>query len=232
MNKLLFGLILIFSFGGNCQNIAKHGPNDSYFPNAVIFTENGQIIDTKANREKYLLGLHKKWGKVNQEKLSYSVGISPDLKIELFSLLFAKKKSMKSLIIWRKNGDNFLKELEFLSETTLFKTDSNGLKIARKKWVDLCNTHNVSLLVKEMYLPIAIYHNNGRTIQGTTQITEEYKYMNNPNYNLTLTPIYFEPINENQIIEIGQCSGSYKGKYLLLWKKDNTNEWKILFDTN
>ena len=56
--------------------------------------------------------------------------------------------------------------------------------------------------------------------------------MNNPKYSLNLTPIVLELVNERIAIEIGQCSGSYNGKYVLVWEKTKDGQWKVLFDAN
>jgi hypothetical protein len=55
--------------------------------------------------------------------------------------------------------------------------------------------------------------------------------MNNPTYQLTLTPIAVEAAGKDIAFEIGQCSGSYGGKYILVWQKIGNN-WKVLFDSN
>jgi hypothetical protein len=48
---------------------------------------------------------------------------------------------------------------------------------------------------------------------------EEYSYMDNENYALSLQPTIVDLINENTIFEVGQCSGTYNGKCFLDWKK-------------
>ena len=71
-----------------------------------------------------------------------------------------------------------------------------------------------------------------RTAEGRTALTNEYAYMNNPNYRLKLNPILVEPVSNDIVFEFGQCEGSYNGKYVLVWQKTKNGEWQVLFDTN
>ena len=56
--------------------------------------------------------------------------------------------------------------------------------------------------------------------------------MNNKNYRLKLEPLIVKPVSKNLVFEIGQCSGSYDGKYILVWGKDVDGMWKIIIDSN
>ncbi|MEM6697813.1 MAG: hypothetical protein AAF599_05420, partial [Bacteroidota bacterium] len=87
-------------------------------------------------------------------------------------------------------------------------------------------------LVEQLYTDNAIYYNHKPVVVGTERITAEYSYMNNPDYSLKLVPLTVEPANKNIVFEIGQCSGSYNGKYVLIWKKVADGVWKILLDSN
>ena len=61
---------------------------------------------------------------------------------------------------------------------------------------------------------------------------KEYSYMNNKNYRLNLQPLIVKAVNASFAFEIGQCSGSYNGKYILIWKIDSDGSWKIFIDSN
>jgi len=87
-------------------------------------------------------------------------------------------------------------------------------------------------LITNTYVENAVYYNNNRLTIGTDHIIKEYQYMNNPAYQLTLIPIILEGVNETLAFEIGQCSGSYGGKYILVWGKRKGTSWKIIFDSN
>ena len=56
--------------------------------------------------------------------------------------------------------------------------------------------------------------------------------MNNKNYHLQLHPLVVKAVNPNFVFEIGQCTGSYAGKYILIWEKDSDGKWKITADSN
>jgi ketosteroid isomerase-like protein len=56
--------------------------------------------------------------------------------------------------------------------------------------------------------------------------------MSNESYQLTLNPITIETVNPETVFEIGQCEGSYNGKYILIWKKQTDGQWRIWVDSN
>jgi hypothetical protein len=56
--------------------------------------------------------------------------------------------------------------------------------------------------------------------------------MEREQYHLTLTPIFIEPVSATMVYEIGQCSGSYGGKYILIWQREQDGKWRILLDSN
>ena len=103
--------------------------------------------------------------------------------------------------------------------------------IIHKELEEMYNQHNADQLVRQKYTANAIYYNHRPVLIGTKAISKEYSYMNNPKYSLNLTPIVLELVNERIAFEIGQCSGSYNGKYVLVWEKTKDG-WKVLFDAN
>ena len=96
----------------------------------------------------------------------------------------------------------------------------------------LCNQHDARNLVTEMYSEATIYYHRGRIINDQNALSEAYSYMNSPNYQLRLDPIVIEKVTDTVVFEIGQCSGSYGGKYILVWSRDKQGEWKIALDSN
>lgn len=102
----------------------------------------------------------------------------------------------------------------------------------RSQWINRCNAHNAYELVAGSYTPNALYYNHKPLVIGTEAIAEEYSYMNRPKYELYLDPIVVEMVSQNLAYEIGQCSGSYGGKYMLVWQRNNAGEWQVLFDSN
>ena len=98
--------------------------------------------------------------------------------------------------------------------------------------MELCNAHRASELVSTVYTPDAYYYNCGRILQGAEAISNEYSYMNSPQYSLKLTPKHVVFVTSNIAYEIGRCSGSYPLPYMLLWKKKSDGNWQILMDSN
>jgi ketosteroid isomerase-like protein len=138
------------------------------------------------------------------------------------------------VVIWRLNNEQVLREFEFTERSSpeAKKVDTNEIADRRKLWMELCNAHNAENLVKELYSSNTMYFNHKPIVKGVENLIKEYDYMNNSDYTLHLEPMKLEVVNENFAYEIGQCSGSYNGKYLLVWKKQSDGHWKIHIDSN
>ena len=83
-----------------------------------------------------------------------------------------------------------------------------------------------------MYTENTIYYNHKPVIVGHEDLAVEYQYMNNKKYELFLEPIIVEVVQDDLVYEIGQCSGTYGGKYILIWQKGNDDVWRVLVDSN
>jgi ketosteroid isomerase-like protein len=154
--------------------------------------------------------------------LDYEVGeIQTDK--ETYAVMFLKGKSEFSA-----------PKIEFLVNYKKVSSEKDKLDIdkQRNKWMELCNAHDAEELVKQLYTIESYYYNRGRLIEGTKAISAEYIYMNNPGYNLKLTPKHLVIVSSNIAYEIGQCSGSYPLPYMLLWKKQPNGNWQVLMDSN
>lgn len=138
----------------------------------------------------------------------------------------------KALIIYRRQASVYLRDLEFVVPQGDGEVDPGDLQIAREKWMKLCNQHNASELVNTMYTQDAMYYNHKPVIQGRAAITKEYDYMNRENYSLQLQPLVIHSVSGSMAFEIGQCSGSYGGKYMLVWELCEDREWRVLMDSN
>ncbi|MEO1417747.1 MAG: hypothetical protein AAFW00_20860 [Bacteroidota bacterium] len=154
---------------------------------------------------------------------------------EIFTKKVTEDREIAELHIYQyKDSTDQVKtsSMQFIAEiqTTVF--DIMGIEAARKKWMELCNAHDPAQLISQVYTKDAFYFNHKPPIQGTQAITAEYQYMARPNYQLTLMPHYVMPVQEDLAYEIGQCAGSYGGKYAIVWKKVDTGEWKVLLDSN
>ena len=103
---------------------------------------------------------------------------------------------------------------------------------AREQWIKLCNAHDTSRLINDMYTLQTIYFNHKPLIIGREHLIPEYSYMNRENYTLLLNPIIVRTINSELVYELGQCSGSYNGKYIIVWRRDTDGLWWVLIDSN
>ncbi len=137
------------------------------------------------------------------------------------------------LLIWNLAGEQPLRELEVIaSGGTNDSSILNAIDQRRAEWIKLCNEHDAANLVEQLYSEDALYYNHKPIVKGRAAITQDYSYMNRPEYSLMLKPIIVQPVNENMVFELGQCSGGYGGKYMLLWQKDAAGKWYVMMDSN
>jgi ketosteroid isomerase-like protein len=138
------------------------------------------------------------------------------------------------LVIWKMVKGKVIREFEFTekSSTTNRKDILKNITKRRTLWMELCNAHKVEKLVKQLYSAKTMYYNHKPIVQGTENLIQEYGYMNRESYSLQLDPKKSVIVNANFVFEIGQCSGSYGGKYVLIWKKEADGNWRIYIDSN
>lgn len=142
------------------------------------------------------------------------------------------KKAYKEVVITT-NGENPKRDFEFVvMEEATAKVDLASIKAARKKWVELCNAHNADALIEQLYHDPTLYYNHRPPVTSKAELAKLYSYMNNPAYNLDLKPIHTAAVADDLALEIGQCSGSYPGKYIIIWKKHPKFGWQVLVDSN
>jgi len=145
----------------------------------------------------------------------------------------ANNENYIQLVIWNQKEGKPLRELEVLAKSE--SEDNVGheaIDAARDEWIRVCNEHDPLKLVAERYTPDALYYNHKPMVVGTEAIAKEYGYMGNSSYQLNLTPLVTKMATSDLAFEIGQCSGSYQGKYLLVWRKSVKNGWQVAFDSN
>ena len=138
----------------------------------------------------------------------------------------------KQLVIWDTNEKQPKRLFEFIATADSEEVDFELINSRRAQWIELCNQHNAKKLVHEIYAENVVYYNHKPPVIGRDAVSVEYQYMNREAYSLHLEPIAIEPVNEHLVYEIGQCSGSYKGKYIFIWQKDSEGKWYVLMDSN
>ena len=150
---------------------------------------------------------------------------------EIGSFKNVNDQLMKCVLIWDTSNNKEQRALEFIAATDSNKVDLNEITKKRNQWIDLCNAHNAEHLIKTLYTTNTMYYNHRPMVVGKDNLIPIYSYMNNENYSLSLKPIIVEPVSQTLAFEIGQCEGSYNGKYILIWQK-TAEGWQVLFDAN
>ena len=203
-----------------------------YTDNAVKVTTGGEVLEgALAIVESYrsslvpvdsIQALHT-YRAVLDSSITYEIG-----------RFWTPEQEFAQLIIWRKRDGTLKRELEFVAPISVGSTLplEKEIETSRQQWMTLCETHDAAHLVDALYTDNALYYNHKPMVIGKEAITAAYSYMNDPNYELVLEPFVVEVVNANLAFEIGQCSGSYPGNYVLIWQKDEAGAWRILFDSN
>ncbi|MBX2872186.1 MAG: hypothetical protein KTR30_08800 [Saprospiraceae bacterium] len=155
------------------------------------------------------------------------------LHYEIGSFTTAQGEEFKHLLILKQEGDTLRREMEFITKAAVVdSTVIEAFDQRRAEWIQLCNAHNAEKLVTSLYTPHALYYNHKPLIIGHEAIAADYQYMNRAEYSLQLSPIIVELVNNSIAFEIGQCSGSYGGKYIFVWQKDRRGKWWVMLDSN
>lgn len=178
------------------------------------------------------------WAGINNKIREYEVvdviNSEPPSKYryELSEINLADGHTFRQLIIWNARDSLGYRQLEMVVEARPFTPYLQELEQRRAEWMRFCNAREVEKLVKELYTANTLYYNHRTLISGPEALIREYRYMTNPDYQLTLTPLRILPVGPDLAYEIGQCSGSYPGKYILVWQKGEDGVWRILLDAN
>ncbi|MEQ9373718.1 MAG: hypothetical protein RIG68_00945 [Imperialibacter sp.] len=203
-----------------------------YTPKAVVVDadKNGlRAIDVNGLSDFYR---NKGWKKVESLQSIGATDANVHIGYEIVTFK-AGDESYTQLIIWNQKNGGPLRELEVIGRSVnQGNVTAEVLDAPRAKWIRLCNEHDPLKLVAELYTADAMYYNHKPMIVGTEAIAKEYWYMGNSSYQLSLTPIVIEMVNPDLAFEIGQCSGSYNGKYVLVWKKSADKGWQVALDSN
>ncbi|MEO5582684.1 MAG: hypothetical protein ABIR66_08320 [Saprospiraceae bacterium] len=210
-------------------NLNKDELKNIYLPKAMKINTKGEVVSGNALINTYYKKnpLH-----IDSLKVLLSIKASPEKVYEMGEIYSANQKTYNYLHIWHTTDGEKKIELEFIEASGSSRAVTNDINKAREDWMSLCNQHDASLLIERRYTPNALYYNHKPMVVGRKAIAVEYSYMNNGNYHLTLKPILSEMVNEKTVFEIGQCSGSYGGKYMIVCQKNESGIWQVLMDSN
>lgn len=227
---ILTSMLLIFSTDSIVQVNGQSSTNQ-YHPNVVGLTQDG-LIKGRDAMNSFLQDFNKEQGAVVHSQSRYTVQVLQVLEYEIRTFHTEKGGQFANLIIWSNENGSQQKILDVVYKKSPDHDVPSELEEARLKWVKLCGEKSSENLVTQLYTEDAIYYNRGRILKGHSQLTQEYKYMESPSYTLDLTPEHIEMVTDEVIFEIGMCSGSYPLPYILIWKKQKDDSWKIYMDSN
>jgi ketosteroid isomerase-like protein len=154
------------------------------------------------------------------------------LAYEIGEFITYENSRYKHLIIWETREGIQYRDFEFIAQMKPTDVNLDVIAARRDIWMKLCNQHNAAALINEMYAENTMYFNHKPLITGRNALIKEYQYMNSEDYALALHPIITEAVNDNLVFEIGQCDGSYNGKYIIVWRKNENEQWEIFIDSN
>lgn len=161
-----------------------------------------------------------------------TAGGSAQYRYELATFETDDQQVFAQLVVWNLHDGPAQRELEFIAAYDNPGTDLSEIDAARELWMQHCNDHRVDLLINEVYSPNTLYYNHKPLLQGRAELINEYNYMANERYQLSLSPIHTELVRQDLAIEIGQCSGSYGGRYIIVWQKQPDGRWMVFLDSN
>ena len=184
-----------------------------------------------SNRDSLLMIVKKNDFKVKDVRTIRRISANANYDYEIGSFKNANDGLMKYVLIWDTSQLTDKRVLEFLDFANESVIDFKEIDIQREAWIKHCNAHNARELIQTLYTQNTMYYNHRPMVVGRVNLIPLYSYMNNPNYQLTLEPLVVESVSKELVYEIGQCKGSYNGKYILIWKKTEQG-WQVLFDAN
>ena len=169
---------------------------------------------------------------VQSLKRIYGVAANDQYSYEINSITSSGRTYKEITIV--ETGKDQTRSFEFTarSEDTNVALLQKQIAQRRNEWIERCNANDASDLVTHLYSHAPIYFNHKKVIASRDALIKAYGYMNDEKYSLQLTPMHLEIVSNDLAFEIGQCSGSYRGKYVLVWKKDKKDRWRILIDSN
>jgi ketosteroid isomerase-like protein len=204
---------------------------NSYHTNAVHITMSGRVVNGSDAISRFWVDQDLDF--ISTDLIFETNAVYKDdiiYKIETFN--FGEDGEQTHLIIQQRNDEDNVRKLEFISPKQSADVYLSIIDQRRAEWIEYCNSHDAEGLVENLYTENAVYYNHRPVKIGRESLTQEYQYMNSPRYSLNLTPLHIEVVNDSIIYEIGQCDGSYNGKYMLVWQKAEDGTWSILMDSN
>lgn len=243
--KIFPAFLMLLLISGITKSYAQQPPGDAwmeayaqhpeqlqeqYFPAAIRMFLNGTYVQGA-----YTLGViwqQSDWKLQERTVLHQAQPHVQDYLYEIAEYSSSSGTQIAELCIWNLKEDKPLKEFEFIVPISGTLPKAEVLDPYREKWMELCNAHKVSELINTLYAPQTLYYNHRPMVKGRKALIPVYGYMESPDYSLQLTPLAVVPVRSDLILELGQCSGSYPGKYMLVWQRNEKGTWEIILDSN
>ena len=206
--------------------------NDLYLEKAILLPEKYDPIKGNNEISSYYKNNYQKMSDIIEIYVNGRIIESATLVYEIGLFTTDNKNEYHYVVIWKKTNNGWLRELEMIGEDIPNQADSKEIDKSRTDWMSFCNAHNSKVLVEELYTTNAFYYNQGRLLHGSDEISSEYSYMNSGGYSLALEPMIVKVVQPDLAYEIGKCSGSYGGHYILRWEKEPDCKWKVSLDSN
>ncbi|MTB50203.1 hypothetical protein [Lewinella sp. W8] len=205
-------------------------PTDLYLPDAVLALPSGEVISGAEEIQRYWSSQE---GEISEMYTDTLILAREEPWIEYEIGGFTRGESPKKfLAIWMTDSTGRKRTFEVVTPHLPGPLPQAAIDRGRNRWVELCNQHDAETLIREVYTTNTIYYNHRPVVRGQEALIPVYSYMNNPDYALNLTPLISRAVNDRLVFEIGQCSGSYGGKYLIVWEQSAPDTWKVLIDSN
>lgn len=243
INRLFIAIGLLIIFNSTTKNNFAIGQSwgesigsiealqNHYLANAIHINEAGGVI----NGSESIINFWKAQGiEISSSESTFEIKTTykSDHVYEIGSFTTKDKIEYSHLLIEQLTDSISKRKLEFIAQKNIHSVNLSDIDKRRKDWVEYCNSHDAEGLVQNLYTENAVYYNHRPVLIGHSALTQEYQYMNNPKYSLRLFPLHVEVVSDSLVFEIGQCDGSYKGKYLLVWQKGTDGIWRVLMDSN
>lgn len=208
---VLFSIAFLFVYCSTNDQIQKR----------PLLTENSIVMDINGLVDKSY-----------DDYTSWSLYTTVAEKSKAIDYSIYESKFNKYLIISEDQDSSAHIKLEYIGKKgPTSKNQLDEIEQRRKEWMNTCNNHQVEELIYNFYTNPPYYYNHKPMIMNQEDLIEQYAYMTAPDYSLTLSTLFIEAVNERLVFEIGKCSGSYNGKYVIVWKKEG-EDWKVHLDSN
>lgn len=212
-------------------HLIRDSLDNLYHEHSIKVLANGQVLNGFQQIKEHLSLNSEKIIAVHSDTLILA-NEARAIEYEISESILESGKSNKHLVIWQTKDTQRQRVFEFTARVDNPSENLSELDRRRALWISLCNQNDAQTLIQELYSENTIYYNHKPLVQGRIPLAREYQYMNDKAYELSLQAIMVAPVNKDYVFEIGQCSGSYNGKYILIWRKDEDGQWRIFIDSN